>query len=103
MCDVAFSYYANKDSDFNYVDIDAHCEVLQRVIISLGRDVKRTSSSSQALNWVSPCLITGVQKRGGICVFDLHSHNFPREGITSSFAALASQPLAPRLVSSLPH
>lgn len=39
MCDVAFSYYANKDSDFNYVDIDAHCEVLQRVIISLGRDV----------------------------------------------------------------
>ena len=99
MCDVTFSYYANKDSDFNYVEIAAHCEVLQRVIISLGRDVKRTNSSSQALDWVHMCLITGVQKRGGICAFDFRSHNFPREEITSSFAAIASQSLAPRLAS----
>lgn len=83
MCDVAFSYYANKDTDFNYVEIDVYCEFLQRVIISL--------ESLQALDWVWMCL------REGIYALDLHSYDFPRQVITSSFIVLASQLLIPRL------
>lgn len=75
---MAFAYYANKDTDVNYMEIDAYCEFVQRVMISLERDLKRTSSSLQALVWGWMRLIAGVQQREGTFELDLHSWDFPR-------------------------
>ena len=42
---MALSCYVNKDTDFNYMEIDVYCELLWRVIIMFKKDPKSTYSS----------------------------------------------------------
>ena len=39
---MALSCYVNKDTDFNYMEIDVYCELLWRVIIIFKKDPKST-------------------------------------------------------------